>query len=546
MRQGVRGTVRQSNTANIATVAALIALSGTGTARASGLEIPEGGALGLGRGGAVVARPTDAMAVTYNPAGMLGLAGAQLSLGSNLGTFTQCFQRYGNYANEDSTGIVLDGTRFEGSTYAASGRQTPYPRTCNNPSLAIAPNLAFTYRILPNLAVGISAVPPHTVGREGIYPDSVMTANGLAPSPARHLLFEKRLLLFYPSLSVAFAPVPWLRLGATLQVGIASFEYATMLNPNDMSIFEQSPDADIKLNLAASGVFVAGAAGIQILLPRFFTIGIKGQYVPELNLQGIGAGSTIDQYYSNNAATLAARTSRFDVQSLRAQPPSHIRAGVRFALPRPGRMNAWESAHRLARNNTVANGRNIADTYDPMRDDVFDIEVDFNYEFTSSLGLTSVALAGTIKAGGVMVPFNPNKPIVIRSDFNNTFGVRVGGDWNIIPDVFAMRMGFSAETGASRAGLSQLHLPTYDSFSAHIGAALRFKWFTANLSYAHMFFVPLEDPTGSREIITTAAIRGEPLCPAGSTGNRSGSCSVNAARYEASMDLVGINLSGRW
>jgi hypothetical protein len=138
------------------------------------------------------------------------------------------------------------------------------------------------------------------------------------------------------------------------------------------------------------------------------------------------------------------------------------------------------------------------------------------------------------------------KPIEIRSDFNNTFGVRVGGDWNIIPNTFTMRMGFSAETGASRPGLSQLHLPTYDSFSAHIGAALRFKWFTANLSYAHMFFVPLEDPMGSREIITTAAIRGERLCPPESTGNRAGSCSVNAARYEASMDLVGINLSGRW
>jgi hypothetical protein len=549
MRQGVRGTFRQLTRSNIASLVALISVASASNAGASGLEIPEGGALGLGRGGAVVARPSDAMAIAYNPAGMLGLAGAQLSLGSNLGSFTQCFQRYGTYANEDTTSVVTTGTTFENSTYAASGTSTRYPRTCSNPSLAIAPNIAFSYRILPNFAVGVSAVPPHTVGREGIYPDSVMTANGLAPSPARHLLFEKRLLLFYPSFSAAFAPVPWLRLGATLQIGIASFEYATMLNPNDLSGFEQSPDADIKLNLAASGVFVAGAAGIQVLLPRYFTIGVKGQFVPQLNLQGIGAGYTIDQYYSNNASTLAARTSRFDIQNLQAQPASHVRAGVRFAMPRPGRLNAWESAHRLAANNTVANGRNIELTYDPMRDDVFDVEVDFNYEFTSTLSETSVALAGAINAGGLRVAFDPMKPILIRSDFNNTYGVRVGGDWNIIPDVFAMRMGFSAETGATRSGLSQLHLPTYDSFSGHIGAALRFKWFTANFSYAHMFFVPLEDPAGAREIITTAALRGEALCPvmAGMPrSDRNGACSVNAARYEASMDLVAINLSGRW
>lgn len=532
----------------LACAAALTVLARADHANASGLEIPEGGAVGLARGGAVVARPSDPMALSYNPAGILGLAGAQLTLGSNLGSFGQCFQRYGNYANEDTTFISLAGTRFENSMYAASGMRTPYPRTCSNPSLAIAPNIGFTYRILPNLAFGISAVPPHTVGREGIFPDAVMTANGLAPSPARHLLFEKRLLLFYPAATVAFAPLPWLRLGATLQVGIASFEYATMLNPNDQSNGAQSPDGDIKLTLRAGGTFVAGNFGAQVLLPRYFTIGIKGQYVPELNLSGLGAGTAVDQYYAADQSPMAvaARTRTFDITSLRAQPASHIRAGVRFAMPRAGRPDAWTSAHQLARNNTLANGRNIAETYDPMRDDVFDIEVDFNYEFTSTLGITSVALNGTIvAAGGIMVPFNPERPIVIRSDFNNTYGVRVGSDWNVIADRLALRMGFSAEKGANTPGLSQIHLPTFDSFSASIGAALRFGWFTANIAYAHMFFVPLEDPTGSRSIITTRALNpAVDPCPAAS--GRDGACNVNAARYEATMDLFGINLSARW
>jgi long-subunit fatty acid transport protein len=540
MKQGVRGMMISRNKA-VAWVLAASAASVSGEALASGLEIPEGGALGLARGGAVVARPTDALAVAYNPAGMLGLAGAQLTLGSNFGSFTQCFQRYGNYATEDDTGITTANTPFAMSSYAASGSVTPFPRTCNNPSLALAPNLAFTYRILPNFAVGVSAVPPHTVGREGIYPDSVQTINGLAPSPARHLLFEKRLLLFYPSVSVAFAPVPWLRLGATLQVGLASFEYATMLNPQDGSFSEQSPDADVKLTLRAGGTFIAGAAGIQVLFPRFFTFGIKGQYVPPLSLSGDN-GEAVDQYYQTNMQ----RRSTFRIDALRAQPPSHIRAGLRFAMPRAGRPNAWESAHRLARANTLANGRNIEDTYDPMRDDVFDVEVNFNYEFTSTLSETEVALSGQITAGGIAVNLNPMNPIKIRSDFRNTFGVRIGSDWNVIPDRLALRMGFSAETGASTPGLSQLHLPTYDSFSAHIGAALRFGWFTAQLSYAHMFFVPLEDPGGRREIITTAALRGQTLCMANSTNTRAGSCSVNAARYEGSMDLVGLNLSARW
>jgi hypothetical protein len=526
-------------------------------AYASGLEIPEGGALGLARGGAVIARPTDALALMYNPAGMVALPGAQFTLGSNFGSFSQCVQRYGNYANEDQTAIFLDGTRFAGSRYAASGTTTPYPRMCNNPSLALAPNLAFTYRILPNLAVGIGAYPPHSVGREGVYPDSVMTSNGLAPSPLRHLLYEKRLLLFYPSLSIAVAPLPWLRIGGSFQVGLASFEYATHLNPNDGSGAAQSPDGDLKLTLRASGTFVTGNVGVQVILPRFFTIGVKAQYIPQLNLTGPGGGTAIDQYYSSNASTLAQRTTTFDVGSLIAQPPSHVRAGVRFAMPRAGRPNAWESAHRLAANNTVANGRNFEDSYDPMRDDAWDLEVDFNYEFTSSLGQTSVDPRGMINAAGIVVPFRNDMPgmpgtgtrINIRSDFANTFGVRVGGDWNVIPDRLALRMGFSGETGASVPTLSQLHLPTYDTFSAHLGAGLRFGWFTANVAYAHIFFVPLEDPTGNRSIITTRAINPDPMiannpCPAQS--GRNGACNINAARYEASMDLVAINLSGRW
>ncbi len=528
--------------------AAMAVLARAGDARASGLEIPENGAIGLARAGAVVARPSDPSAIQYNPAGILGLPGAQLTLGSNLGSFGQCFQRYGNYATEDTTNINLAGTRFQNSMYAASGMTTPYPRTCSNPALSLAPNLGFTYRILPNLAVGINAVPPHSVGREGIFPDAVTTANGLAPSPARHLLYEKRLLLFYPAATVAFAPLPWLRLGATLQVGIASFEYSTMLNANDMSDGAQSPDGDIKLTLRASGVFVAGVFGAQVLLPQYFTFGVKGQYVPELSLSGIGAGSAVDQYYAadQSPAAVAARTRTFDVSALRAQPASHVRAGVRFAMPRAGRPNAWESAHTLARNNTLANGRNIADTYDPMRDDVFDIEVDFNYEFTSTLGVTSVALNGTIvAAGGIMVPLNPMRPIVIQSDFNNTYGVRIGSDWNVIPDRLALRMGFSAESGATNPGLSQIHLPTFDSMTASIGAGLRFGWFTANIAYAHYFFFPLDDPRGSRSIITTRALN--PMAdPCPRSSGVEGSCRVNAARYEASMDLFGINLSARW
>jgi long-chain fatty acid transport protein len=513
----------------------------------SGLEVPEAGAIGLGRGGAVVGRSSDPSTMMYNPAGLVALPGFQMTLGANFGFFSQCFSRYGNYTSSNDVSIGLAGTRFENSHYA--DRPTPYPTVCNNPSLGLAPNLLMSYRILPQLAVGIGLFTPHTVGRDGTYNDSVDTINGPAPSPARNLLYQKSLILLYPTITVAAAPLPWLRIGLGIQPSWGSFDYSTNLSPIDGS--SQSPDLDVKLRLRASGMFVAGNAGIQILLPRGVTLGVKGQWVPPLDFTGPGAAEAVDRLYSNsNEVGMRTSTTMWSIDHLRAQPPWHIRAGARFAMPRPGHRGAYESAMAMA--NTRANAGNIAASYDPMRDDAWDIEVDFNYEATNSLDRTGIMGSGTIMAGGLSA--NAPANIMLRSYFRNTYGLRVGGDFNVVPDMLALRAGFSAETGAVVEGYSQLHLPTYDSLTAHFGGSLRLGWFTAHLSVAHLFFAPIDDPNGRRITITPAAANLPPnmsdmppmteACPAAPSGKAA--CMVNAGRYVASMTLVGLSLSGRW
>lgn len=529
--------------------AAFAALTASGKqAWGSGLEVPEAGAIGLGRGGAIVARPTDPSAMMYNPAGLVALPGFQMTLGANLGSFSQCFSRYGNYSSRDEVAVNLDGTRFQGSNYANGS--TPYPTVCNNPGLALAPNLLMTYRILPQLAVGVGVFTPHTVGREGTYDEVAMTANGLAPSPARNLLYQKSLILLYPTITVAAAPLPWLRLGFGFQYGYGTFDYSTNLSPVDAA--SQSPDLDVKLRLRANGTFIAGNAGIQVLIPHGLTLGIKGQWLQPFDFTGPGAAQSIDALYAADQtdAGRMMRTSTWNIDHLRAQSPWHIRAGARFAMPRPGHQGAYESAMAMA--NTRANANNRAQTYDPMRDDAWDIEVDFNYEATSTLDRTGVEGSGTIMAAGLSARAPAN--IMLRSYFKNTYGLRIGGDYNVIPNVLALRAGFSAETGAAIERYSQLHLPTYDSLSAHFGAALRLRWFTANLSFGHLFFAPIEDPEGRRTTITPAASMNPPnmsdqppameICQAMAGGRDA--CRVNAGRYVASMSLVALSLSGSW
>ena len=86
---------------------------------------------------------------------------------------------------------------------------------------------------------------------------------------------------------------------------------------------------------------------------------------------------------------------------------------------------------------------------DPMAQDLFDVEVDLTWANNSSFQNLLVSLPGSqvtgqglipingLNAGGTAAPANDNVP----HGFKDVYGVRLGGDVNVLPDQLAVRGG---------------------------------------------------------------------------------------------------------
>ncbi len=520
---------------------------GPTAAWAYGVEIPENGATAFGRGGAFTARASDPSAVMHNVAGIMGLPGFQLTLSSNVGAFSHCYQRSGNYDGVQSGATVnTGGTVFEqpggGARYTAT--PTPYPQICKEGGVALAPMLLGTYRVHRRLAIGFGVYAPSTQGSGQNFPDTVsipdpMAPGGsyLAPSPARYLLFRKNLLVLHPVVAVAWQPTNWLRVGLGIEPSIARFQFG--LHANGDSAAPQSPASDVFIGLDAFGFFMAGSASIQVMPLPFLSAGVNFHYNAPITATG-----TANNVGSPYAAMPANRIqSSFEINEMSVTLPWTLRAGVRYHMPRAGRPTENDGTG----------------TYDPMTDDVFDIEADFNYERTSMLSETSLRNSGSIRVDSIITA-NAPATITIRSALTDVMGVRVGGDWNILPGQLAARLGFSYETAGASPDLAQIHLPAYAGASVHAGLSYRWRWLTVTAGFGHFFFQDNVATTASRAItIPSQTVRDPNNPPAGLTregqidpatgcmNNQrgAGACTINRGVYSSSFTAGSIQFTLR-
>ncbi len=511
-----------------------VVLSAAGWARAGGLELPDNGTVGFGRAGAFAARASDPTALMYNTAAIVGLPGVQVSLGSNFGFLAECFQRAGTYDGVLSgANIERGGTVFSNSAYDEG--TTRYPAACRDPLMTATPNLAITWRILPTLAIGIGAYAPNSAGSTTTYPDRQTTSTGfLVPSPVRSMIFRKSLFLVHPTIAIAWEPIPGIRIGAAIQPSFASFRYGTMINT--VANAAQSPDTDLLIELAASGWFLAGNFAMQVIPLPFLSFGGQVHLNQELNLTGT-ANAIANYYYSApepascpDPSNGACRQSSFAVTRMFAPLPHTIRVGARFNLPRPGHAQQ-----------TDRNPREGRDAYDPMRDDVFDIEVNGFFENTRQMSDSFVETTGFINVGGTTLP-SPRR-LASNSDFHHVWGVRIGSDVNIVPGVVALRAGVSYENGAQSDRLSILHIASFDTYSVHGGASFRWRAWTLNVGYGHFFFADLDSSRGTRPVAGPMGAISQMNC---AQGAGQGGCTVNRGVFSGNVNTLSASLNARF
>jgi long-chain fatty acid transport protein len=149
--------------------------------------------------------------------------------------------------------------------------------------------------------------------------------------------------------------------------------------------------------------------------------------------------------------------------------PPEVRAGVRFHASRPDAVRAFDMAR----------------VRDPLHDDVFDVEVDGSYTWNSLASSIDVRFReangqGVLMTAPTNVPVPPNADRV--TGYRDSIGVRLGGQWNVVRDVFGLRAGGWVETrsqdprfltvdaiGATRFGVGGGVVARYGALDVSIG-----------------------------------------------------------------------------
>jgi long-chain fatty acid transport protein len=430
MRFSFRLTPRLLSTATFAALC-LVASSAAAT---NVTEFPDNGSEQMGRGGAWVARASDPLAVVFNPAGLAGQRTA-LTAQANLSIQSTCFTRV-KAANDSSqeTGFVDAGGT--------------YPKVCTEGHLFPNPQLAFAYRATDRLGLGIAIVGPSGVG-DHKWPDFVDFNGTKQPAPNRYLLIEGKSFFLTPTIGAGYEVIDGLRFGAAFQWGILKAKFnnaAPALNgPNPPR------SNDINATLIAADYFVpAFNVGALYSPTEFFDVGawykwsdsvkargdayIQANYfTPQVaagNKSGITDTDTSMKNCGQGTTTVCGDGGN---ATLKLPIPMEARLGFRYHMPRAV-TDAATKAHRR----------------DPMAQDVFDAEVDFTWANNSSIDKLDVRFPGNAQGDAIIPAYGT--PGLIPPDasvphhYKDVIGVRVGGDYNVLPNQLALRIGGYFET----------------------------------------------------------------------------------------------------
>jgi long-chain fatty acid transport protein len=525
-------------------------------ARATSVEeFPDNGSEQEGRGGAWVARASDPLAAFYNPAGLAGQP-TRVTLQANISTQNTCFTRV--KATNDTTG---DGVN------PGAG----YPQVCNSGSFFPDPQLAFTYRLTDRIGLGIAVLAPSAVGNVS-WPEFI---NGATPSPQRYLLISNNTVLLTPTIGIGWEAVDNLRLGASFVVGTAPSIDVVNASPAQNTASAVSPTAnDIRNELKVSAPFVPG-----------FVLGALWSPTPELDVAGWykwmsdvnakGDVITAYNYFTNPVATKGDTSQVYYGDTAEpycytlppnkpppaGAPPCGSGNNATVKVPIPMEAKLGVRYHKL-RSGVPYDAR----LRDPIAQDVFDIEADFTWANDSAFDYLQIRFPGDATGTGT-IPANPGIPAGlgaylppnadVRHHFRDVFGVRLGGDYNVLPDQLAVRAGAFFESKAADSTYQDIDFDAAMRVGLAVGGTYRIRLGAEKrqaielmLAYGHVFFGSLDnsDPNGPGQ----PALTGQPC--QGGLGNAQSGCQNGATPYRtpwpanlgtitSSIDVINVGAS---
>ena len=541
-------------------------------------EFPDNGSEQMGRGGAWVARASDPLATMFNPAGLAGQP-SRVTIQNNTIFEHTCFTRI--KAANDTTNDPL-----------ASPSGT-YPRACNDISPTINPQIGATIRISPRLGLGLLIIGPSS-GGEKTYPDFVKDGNGQnQAAPGRYLLVQQKGIILFPTVGLGYEVLDNLRIGASFSWGIARLNLTSAtLSLNSDGTTPAANDTRAKLQVHDYFIPAFTLGAIWSATPN---IDIAGWYKWTDAIRASGdAGTQANYYGKQNAGGDDSKVRYGDtiyddcgtgLQSYAQTKPCGDggNAKVKFVIPMEAKLGFRYHKPRtevpLAPAVPTEGGpsepsqpRSLAPDHvrDPLATDVFDLEADLTWANDSSASDLEIRFPGDDTGKGKLpvagvaggeIPPNADQ----HRGFKDVVGLRVGGDYNLLPDRLALRAGAFFESSAANPQYQNIDFAPSTRFGLALGGTYRIRLGEGEktsalelmLGYGHVFFAEQSrtDPnaSGTNGLAGTscnghngnAAIPGTQTCTNGSQRYRT-EWPVNLGTITNALNVINVGVAYRF
>lgn len=523
--------------ASAATIATVFVLCSPLAAHATGItEFPDNGSEQSGRGGAWIARASDPLAAFYNPAGLAGQP-TRLILQSNVNFQKTCMTRL--KAKNDPT-IDPDGVQPGQS----------YPRVCSSDGAAIDPQLAMTFHVTDRVGIGFAPLLAPSAGASAVaFPEFVSTkaANGLTtyePGPTRYMLTSANLLVLNPTIGVGVEVIDRLRLGVSFQWGIASLSFTNAVAATANFPGSVSTANDVKAVATAHDYFIPGVTAGALYSPTDdFDVAAWFKWSDSIN--ATGDIQTTTSYYNSGVATgKSAGGMKGDTSIANCGVtggPSLCGGGNNLHITVNQPMEAKLGFRYHMRRSDVPYDEHVRD---PMSQDVFDIEADLTWANDSTFQNLQVRLPGNSNGDGIL-PINgipgtvapPNDDV--PHGFKDVYGVRLGGDYNVIRDQLALRAGAFLQSNGQNPQYQSVDFAGSMNGGVAVGGTYRIHLskeksnaIEVSLGYEHVFYAD-ETNNGPNGV---SGIAGTP-CPSTATDSSVANCSNGQQKYRVAWPI---------
>jgi long-chain fatty acid transport protein len=356
------------------------------------------------------------------------------------------------------------------------------------------------------------------------------------PAGQRHLLIQSDALLLFPTLSLSYAITDSIHVGAGFIWGIANVEFTTFteaISSSNQDDFDRNQELKVQLN--ARDLFIPGFV-IGGLWSASENLDLAAWYKWQDALDGSAdllirskywkAGGAVNES-ADGPENPANITDGDEIGTLKFAIPMEAKLGLRFHMPRLAQDRpSWAGPGDATSTRRVR---------DMLSEDLFDLELDLTWANNSAVDTIEVRFDPNIPVAGTSngtVPVNGDIP----HEWKDVLGVRLGGDFVVLPGRLALRAGGFFETkGQDDAYLNpDFHLGTKVGVSG--GATVRVGPVDVSAAYQHTFYGALDN--GGKG--TLRAISGD-----ASTGFRSRQI-VNGGRLETSLNEIALGASLRF